>query len=86
MKNLRLTAVLISATALLSTENPAITRVSQNTSLEMPDVSPKTELLADGGNKFGGRKAQRKRNRRTKRMNRKFGVGFLPTGSEVNHV
>ena len=86
MKHLILIAVLTAVTVQYSTESPVITEASQPTSLMMLEGNPKTELLADGGTKFGGRKALRKRNRRTKRMNRKFGVGFLPTGSEVNHV
>ncbi len=44
------------------------------------------ELSESGGHKFGGRKAQNKRNRRTKRINRKNGIGMLPVviWKEVN--
>lgn len=57
-------------------ENPEIIEASPITSLEIAANTPR----------FGGKKAQNKRNRRTKKINRKNGIGMLPVvkWEEVN--
>lgn len=58
-------------------ESPGIIGASPITSSE----------IAAEDHRFGGKKAQNKRNRRTKRINRKNGIGMLPVvkWEEVNH-
>jgi hypothetical protein len=55
---------------------------------ETTEAFPATssEIVAEE-NRFGGKRAQNKRNRRTRRINRKNGVGMLPVTiwKEVNH-
>lgn len=41
------------------------------------EAHPIDTLLSDGGHKFGGRKHQRKMNRRSKRLQRKNGIGLF---------
>jgi hypothetical protein len=41
------------------------------------EAHPIDTLLSDGGHKFGGRKHQRKMNRRAKRLQRKNGIGLF---------
>ena len=42
---------------------------------DQPEATP-IVLEEDGGHKFGGKKAQNRHNRRTRRINRKNGVGL----------
>lgn len=69
--------ILALLTGIPLSESPGITEVSPVTSSE----------IAAEYHRFGGKKAQNKRNRRTKRINRKNGIGMLPVvkWEEVNH-
>lgn len=49
---------------------------SPETTEGFPATTSEIEAEATAG--FGGKKAQNKRNRRTKRINRKNGIGMLP--------
>ncbi|WBL42358.1 hypothetical protein PBT90_00080 [Algoriphagus halophytocola] len=76
-------------TAPFSTESPVTTGACLPASSTEQITSATAGLF--GKPKYNKRKIQRKntvrkRNRRTKRMNRKFGVGFLPIRWEVNHA
>ena len=67
---------------LMAFSMPETTEASLPTSSGTAQMTENIAFAASPG--FGGQKAQNKRNRRTKRINRKFGVGFLPMEMEVN--